>query len=207
MCTPSGSADTTVRQTPLTARLSPVASSRRERGAEPQPEAARRRLHLGDLADGFNQPVNITLDHHVVARAAACGRRQVVHLDAAAVEPRHARRRRATVGVMNIWTRSTSPRPGGRVQRGTALDHQRRHAQLRQQRQRVVEEAVRVVRRDELDPGAGLTQPLCPVTLVLAARLRCTTITGPAPSVESSRAVGGVRSRRSKTTRVSGRAR
>ena len=156
MCTPSASAATTVRQTPLTARLSPLAQlARRATCARRSRDAARSSASTSVTSPMASiSPVNIALDHHVVCRAQRRGRRSRSPLDdgrrsshGTPAAPSDCRRHEHLHAIDQ-----RRPSQAACVKRRPALEHQRRHAELRQPRQRRARgSASDVVRRDELD--------------------------------------------------------
>ena len=89
--------------------------------------------------------------------------------------------------------------PGGRVQRGAALEQQRPCTPSRPRRRRAVPRAPSAT-ASILAPArsSAAARPASAATAACGGR---STMTGPASSVGNRRAVGGVRSRRSKTTR------
>ena len=192
-------ADTTVRQTPFTARLSPgrqlapaiavVSRSRKPAGA---------RLDLGHFADRFNQPG----EHHPPP-----ARRRRASCDATIVAAAATMRRRShhgsppgpsgaascTAGRGPRARRPRAPRcsvgpPSTTSELHAAVASRVERAPMR--RRRASASRISESRR----PGAGARRR----SRRQPRRCSVTIMTGPASSVESTRAAGGVRSRRSK---------
>ena len=85
----------TVKQTPLTATLSPTASSDCERRGQAQPEPGCARHEVGDLANRFNETREHALHQHVVAQPARGAVRELAQVKyPASSHSRHAAPRR-----------------------------------------------------------------------------------------------------------------
>ena len=123
---PGVARDVTVRQTPLTAMLSPRRSSAASGVAHVEHAARRRPASTRSIVPVPSiSPVNIPLHQHVVAQSVRDARRR------AGRGSRQSRRRRtpapSTCGVRTRCTRSTRPRvEERRLQRRAAFDEQRR---------------------------------------------------------------------------------
>ena len=207
-CTPSASRGDHSETDAVDGQGVPGRQIRRQPRGQAEAEAAGGRLDLRDLPQRLDQSgehlLYPALDQHVLASHRARRSRSPSQANRSLAEPRHPlgpEGRRGDVDV-DLDRRRRLPRPPGgaprplRAGRTTGPCRAAREAPL------------------SISSAAGLrmTAPAAssPATRSGAAaqRARCVTImTGPASSVESTRAVGGVRSRRSKMTRVSGRSR
>ena len=197
----SPSAETTVRQTPLTARLSPGVSSGESGVVSAQPEPGRRRLDLRDFSERFNQSgEHVPVSGPRPARPRRARRAAILQRCPGQPARPDPLQRPGAPGAAGVrcrrGPRRRRRRPGARWSVGAPLEHEdvrpasrpARAARLRYRRPGGARmRAPRGLERVRRGPAARRRRPAV-----------LTIMTGPASSVESTRAVGGVRSRRSK---------
>ncbi len=188
---------TTVRQTPLIARLSPAAAPRR---AGSRRRAVRRRHRRGRaLAERLNQagehiPSSGRRRRTVQAAILQVRRRQPGR-------PAAARPRGESAGRQTAARRRSYLLPGRRAQGRPAFEEQRRHAHLPSVRSAP---AIDPWPATSVAPAAASSSaPRCPRRRAASVR----TTDRALRRGWGTRALGGVRSRRSKITRVNGRGR